>query len=234
MSPISEGPPELSRTSESEEMYLITVARAGEEGNEGPLPVSAVAAALTVSVASANEMVRKLAARGLVEYEPYRGVRLTPAGKEIAATVLRTRRLWSTFLAEHLAFTPSEADALACQLEHVTPPHAAERLAEFLGDPRSDPLGKPIPAGNGPSLRRSSTTLTEVPVGAAAAVVSVAASGRLRAFLEAEALVPGTEITVRGVGSSGVLVQREGQFVHLASDVAHLIEVVAEAPYASA
>ncbi len=65
--------PELSSTSESEQMYLITVARAVEAGTAGPISISRIADALGVSVPSANEMVRKLDSRGLLIYEPYHG-----------------------------------------------------------------------------------------------------------------------------------------------------------------
>jgi DtxR family Mn-dependent transcriptional regulator len=132
-------------TTPSEEMYLITVAVAEEEGRPLPLPLADLAQALAISPVSANQMVRRLEDRGLVEYHPYRGVALTAAGRRAAWRVLRGRRLWATFLADHLGFTPEEADALACRLEHVTPPEAADRLGRFLGDPVVGPLGAPIP-----------------------------------------------------------------------------------------
>ena len=140
------GTPEGDHTSESEEMYLITVARAVEEGTPEPIPVGAIAASLSVAPASVNEKIKKLADRGLLDYEPYRGVRLSKRGRIIAAQVLRTRRLWATFLTNHLGFSPLEADEQACRLEHVTAGEATERLARYLGEPEADPLGRPIPA----------------------------------------------------------------------------------------
>ena len=132
-------------TTPSEEMYLITVALAEEEGRPSPLPLADLAQALAISPVSANQMVRRLGERGLMEYHPYRGVSLTVAGRQEAWRVLRGRRLWATFLVEHLGFTPEEADALACRLEHVTSPEAADRLGGFLGDPVVGPLGQSIP-----------------------------------------------------------------------------------------
>ena len=138
--------PELGETSEAEQMYLITVAREAECGRAGPVRVGRIAEVLKVSVPSANEMIRKLHNRGLLTYEPYRGVVLTAAGAQIAAQVLRTRRLWATFLVDHLGFSPAAADDQACHLEHATTPEAADRLATFLGNPEAGPLGNPIPA----------------------------------------------------------------------------------------
>lgn len=136
-------------TTPSEEMYLITVAVAEEGGRQTPLPLAALADSLAISPVSANQMVRRLEERGLVEYHPYHGVALTPAGRRTARRVLRGRRLWAAFLAGRLGYSPVEADALACSLEHVTPPEAADRLARFLGDPAVTPWGEPIPASSG-------------------------------------------------------------------------------------
>jgi DtxR family Mn-dependent transcriptional regulator len=214
-----------THTSESEEMYLITVARAAEDGRTGPLPVAMLAAHLEVSVASANEMVRKLAGRDLLNYEPYHGVELTAAGNLVADRVLRIRRLWATFLAEHLGFGPSDADDQACQLEHVTTEAAADRLAGFLGDPEAGPLGRPIPRGSTPTTRPSSIRLADLGVGDDAEVVSVASAERAREFLANEGVVPGARLSVAGVGDSGLLIDLEGGPVHLNQELADAIEV---------
>ncbi|MEE9205674.1 MAG: metal-dependent transcriptional regulator [Acidimicrobiia bacterium] len=222
----TERPPgDPTHTSESEEMYLITVARAAEDGRTGPLPVAMLAAHLQVSVASANEMVRKLAGRDLLSYQPYHGVELTAAGNLVADRVLRIRRLWATFLAEHLGFGPSDADDQACQLEHVTTEAAADRLAGFLGDPEAGPLGRPIPRGSTPTTRPSSIRLADLGVGDDAEVVSVASAERAREFLANEGVVPGARLSVAGVGDSGLLIDLAGGPVHLNQELADAIEV---------
>lgn len=206
-------------------MYLITVARAAEDGRTGPLPVAMLAAHLQVSVASANEMVRKLAGRDLLSYQPYHGVELTAAGNHVADRVLRIRRLWATFLAEHLGFGPSDADDQACQLEHVTTEAAADRLAGFLGDPAAGPLGRPIPRGSTPTTRPTSIRLADLGVGDDAEVVSVASAERAREFLANEGVIPGARLSIAGVGDSGLLIDLEGGPVHLNQELADTIEV---------
>ena len=221
----SVGETELSPTSESEEMYLITVARAVESGRPEPVPMPVIAEALSVSVASANEMVRKLASRDLVTYEPYRGAGLTAAGRAVANRVLRTRRLWATFLAEHLGFAPIEADDQACHLEHVTAEDAADRLAAFLGDPVTDPLGQPIPTVDShPVFRASVTPLDEVPVGDDADVLVIRVPGAARVFLNGEGVIVGARISVIGVSESSVLVDA-GNPVNLTRHLAATIDV---------
>lgn len=219
------GTPELDPTSESEEMYLITVARAVEEGTAEPVPVGAIAEGLSVSAASVNEMIRKLADRDFLEYEPYRGVRLSERGRTIADRVLRTRRLLATFLADYLGFSPIEADDQACHLEHVTAADAAERLAVFLGEPEADPLGRPIPAPVGATEPRPVTTrLMDVSVGHLAEVVSIEGSRRALSFLEAEGITTGARLIVLGAGASGLLVQGDGP-VHVSHELAATIHV---------
>lgn len=217
--------PELSSTTESEQMYLITVARAVEGGSIRPVPISKIASALGVSVPSANEMVRKLDSRGLLLYEPYRGVLLSHVGQQVADQVLRTRRLWALFLAEHLGFSPSDADDQACHLEHATTPEAADRLAAFLGNPEAGPLGKPIPQVAATEHRQSTVRLTDLPVGATAEVISIAATDRTAEFLVAEGVAIGSQVTVVAAGSSGVLVAAGDSDVHLAGGIAAAIHV---------
>jgi DtxR family Mn-dependent transcriptional regulator len=134
-------------TTEAEEMYLITVARAVEDGVEPPIPVATIASELDVSVVSANQMIRKLETTGFVDYLPYKGVALTETGRERANAVLRSRRLWAVFFTEHLGLSPESADEVACEMEHVTPEEVAGRLSQFLGEPSIGPGGKPIPEG---------------------------------------------------------------------------------------
>ncbi|MDJ0663098.1 MAG: metal-dependent transcriptional regulator [Acidimicrobiia bacterium] len=217
--------PELKSTTESEQMYLITVARAVEGGAVGPVPISRVASALGVSVPSANEMVRKLDSRGLLLYEPYRGVLLSHVGQQVADQVLRTRRLWATFLAEHLGFSPADADDQACHLEHATTPEAADSLAAFLGNPEAGPLGRPIPRVDAAGHRPPTSRLDEIPVGATAEVISVTASGPTLQFLNSEGIRAGVHLAVVAAGSTGLLVDLNGNAVHINGPLAESVEV---------
>ena len=207
-------------------MYLITVARAAEDGRSGPVPMSDIAGELSVSVASANQMIRKLADRGFVSYEPYHGVELSDTGQQIAGQVLRTRRLWARFLADHLGFSPADADDQACHLEHVTTAEAADRLADYLGNPEAGPLGRPIPAGHTDAEPlRSHSRLSEVAVGTSAEVLAIVGDDRSLEFLGAEGLVPGAVVTIVAAGSSGRLLDLGGTTIHLGPELARAVEV---------
>lgn len=129
---------------ESTEMYLLRIALLGEENQ--PVPIARLAEELDISPVSTNQMCRKLERRGLLAYQPYRGVMLTERGTAAAARVLRRRRLWEVFLVEKLRLSPDLAEEGACQLEHATTDAVADRLAEFLGHPTVCPHNERIPA----------------------------------------------------------------------------------------
>lgn len=218
---------EADTTSESEEMFLITVARAIEDGQQSPVPVPRVADGLSISRVSANEMTKKLVGRGFVQYEPYRGVTLTAAGTAVANRVLRRRRLWALFLAEHLGLSPAAADAVACEFEHITPAEVAGRLAGFLGDPALDPEGRPIPAAgaSAPSGPQDSP-LANLGVGRKCTVTRIAGDSATRSFLEDEGITEGTAITLLATGSDhGCLVETSSRHVHMSAEVASQVLV---------
>ncbi len=208
-------------TSESEEMYLITVARAVEDGRSEPVSMSHVATQLDVTGVSVNQMIRKLDARGYVDYEPYRGVSLTEHGRAVASAILRRRRLWGVFLSEQLGMTPARADDVACDLEHVTPDEVADLLSEFLGDPSTGPQGRAIPAGIDEDSMPVTQQLSAMAAGTHAAIVSIDLPDALAAFVADQGLDPGTSIEVLGVGKSGDrLVAIDGACLHLGTEIA--------------
>jgi DtxR family Mn-dependent transcriptional regulator len=218
---------EIAATSESEEMYLITIAMAVEGGAAGPVPVPHLADELQVSRVSANEMVKKLAGRGLVEYIPYKGAELSATGERIARTILRRRRLWSVFLSDRLGLSPQTADQVACEFEHITPADVADRLSEFLGDPRLSPQGKPIPSpAEAVPPREPAVALSDVLVGSKVEVIHVAGALADRSFLADQGIRPGGELTVLAIGEGGsFLLDTPPGRVHLAREVAQLVEV---------
>jgi DtxR family Mn-dependent transcriptional regulator len=103
---------------------------------------------LGVTPGSASGMVRKLAELGLLEHVPYRGFRLTPAGKRLALKVIRRHRLLELFLAEALQMSWDQVHAEAEVLEHALSEELEQLIAERLGDPRFDPHGDPIPTAD--------------------------------------------------------------------------------------
>jgi DtxR family transcriptional regulator, Mn-dependent transcriptional regulator len=115
------------------------------EQREGSASTTALAARLEVTPAAVSGMLRKLTALGLVEHEPYRGVRLTDRGRLVALEVVRHHRLLELFLVEDLGMGWDEVHAEAEVLEHVLSEELEEVIAAKLGHPTLDPHGDPIP-----------------------------------------------------------------------------------------
>jgi DtxR family transcriptional regulator, Mn-dependent transcriptional regulator len=191
-------------TSESEEMYLITAARAVEDGIDEPVPLARLADDLGISAVSANQMVKKLAGRGLVDYVPYQGVSLTDEGWRIARSILRRRRLWGVFLCRHLGLSPDRADGVACDMEHITPDDVAERLADFLDHPAVGPTGRPIPGGSATPPSPTHPLTTSV-VGEDRVVAALQAPDVAVAFFESLGLGPGAIVRIDAVAADGSL-----------------------------
>lgn len=219
--------------SESVEMYLLRIALLQEE--DKPVPISVLAEELSVSPVSANQMCRRLEERGVVHYEPYRGVRLTLHGEAAAMRVLRKRRLWEVFLAEKLGLEPQVAEEVACRFEHVTPDSLAERLANFLGNPALSPQHQPIPPSIGAAVRRPRSSVSGLGVGSAAQVLHIDGDATLVDFLRDQGLAPGVTIKVLAAATGGsILIDISNRQIALSSELSHLIEVVPQRPGKSA
>lgn len=198
-------------SSESVEMYLVTIAMLGEKGHTGPVPLSRLAEELSVQSVSANQMVRKLDEEGWVSYQPYKGVELTGEGQEQAQHILRHRRLWEVFFVDKLGLSPTEADALACRMEHVTTDAVAGRLYDYLGAPQVSPGGRAIPSGSPEATVQQGWPLGELNVGQSAEVLRLGADDAAQAFLQAEGLTPGVEVVIEALSSEGAVLLRVGE-----------------------
>ena len=116
-----------------------------EESGDGAVSNNALAERLSVTPASASNMVKKLDGLGLVEHVPYRGVRLTRPGRRVALEILRHHRLLELYLAENLGVPWDRVHDEAEVLEHVLSEELEELIARKLGNPTHDPHGDPIP-----------------------------------------------------------------------------------------
>jgi DtxR family Mn-dependent transcriptional regulator len=126
--------------------YLKGIYKLQEAG--GRATVTALARDQGVSPASASVMLKKLAALDLLDHEPYRGARLTPAGERVALEVIRHHRLLELYLARTLGLSVDDVHDEADRLEHVISEELEERIDRALGYPTHDPHGDPIPDAN--------------------------------------------------------------------------------------
>ncbi len=141
----------------NKEDYLKELCKLGER--DGMIGNKKLAEILKISPASVSEMLSKLSKEGLIEYEPYKGSRLTAQGYEKAVLLLRSHRLWEVFLVEQLGYSWSEVHEDANRLEHVTSAKLAERLDTYLQRPDHCPHGATIPREGSTARLPELTTL---------------------------------------------------------------------------
>ena len=164
--------------STAEENYLQAIFHLSENGQKN-VSTTDLSDALQTKPASASDMIKKLAAKKLLQHEKYHGVFITEAGKREALQLVRKHRLWEVFLVEKLYFNWDEVNEVAEQLEHIKSPLLVERLDKFLGYPRFDPHGDPIPGAEGEYNPKPKLPLSELPIGTKALIVAVKDSSPL-------------------------------------------------------
>jgi DtxR family Mn-dependent transcriptional regulator len=132
----------------SEENYIKAIWKLSQ-GENTVVTTNAIAAACNTRAASVTDMLRKLSGKKLIRYEKYQGVELTASGRKTALSIVRKHRLWEVFLVEKLNYGWEEVHEIAEQLEHIVSDNLVDRLDLFLGHPKVDPHGDPIPDKNG-------------------------------------------------------------------------------------
>ena len=179
----------------AEENYLKAVYKLSEKDQS--VSTNDLAQILGTSPASVTDMVKRLSEKKLLNHQPYKGVRLTGSGKKIALEIVRKHRLWEVFLAEKLSISWDSIHDIAEQLEHIQAPELIQKLDAFLGFPRFDPHGDPIPDESGVVVERETLLLTQAKPGSLLQVAGVLLhSTEFLSYLDKLHLKIGTKLEV--------------------------------------
>ena len=182
--------------SQSEENYLKAIYHLGNQSQKG-VSTSDIANKLETKASSVSDMIKKLSDKKLVEYKKYYGVNLTKKGKLIAASVVRKHRLWEVFLVDKLNFTWDEVHDVAEQLEHIKSKKLMEELDSFLGFPKTDPHGDPIPDKDGNLQTIEKTLLSNLKKGESGICIGVKdSSSDFLQYLDKQNIKLGDQIKV--------------------------------------
>jgi DtxR family Mn-dependent transcriptional regulator len=155
----------------TEENYIKSIYALSQA--TGEVYVSELAKKLEVKLPTVNSMVKRLAAKKLVAYAPYKGIRLTEKGKKEALGIVRKHRLAELFLVKVMGLGWEEVHDIAEQLEHVNSPRFYERIDELLNHPKFDPHGEPIPDSSGKIHAQKRTSLSDLAQGLTATITAV-------------------------------------------------------------
>jgi DtxR family Mn-dependent transcriptional regulator len=159
---------------------------------------NALADHLKSKPASITDMLKKLQAKGLLNYNPYKGFRLSRDGNKAALIIIRRHRLWEFFLVDQLHFSWEEVHEVAEELEHVRSKKLVDKLDAFLGFPKFDPHGDPIPDSNGKVSVQHQLPLSDLPLNKQAVITSVQnQASELLSFLGSRNIIIGTKVEVK-------------------------------------
>ncbi|HTZ88483.1 MAG TPA: metal-dependent transcriptional regulator [Solirubrobacteraceae bacterium] len=169
-----------------------------ESRSEEPVATNPLAERLGLTPGSVSAMLKRLGELGLIEHHPYRGVRLTEAGRKVALEVIRHHRLLELFLAESLQMPWDRVHAEAEVLEHVISEELEQLIAERLGHPTIDPHGDPIPNAELELHELETLSLEHLQEGDAGVFVRVSdADPEMLRYLSTHGIAPGDRLRVR-------------------------------------
>jgi len=117
--------------------------RLEEDAKEAPDPTKALG--ILGGGATARLALRRARRAGEVRTSDGR-LALTHAGREAARSLVRSHRLWESYLVSELGYRPDHVHETAERLEHLK--GAEGRLAPPSGDAETDPHERPIPDGD--------------------------------------------------------------------------------------
>ena len=186
----------IANLSVTEENYIKAIYHL--QHADGNVSTNEVADMLHTKAASVTDMLKKLKAKKIVNYEKYKGFTLSAVGEKIALTIVRKHRLWEYFLVEKLQFGWDEVHEVAEELEHISSRKLVEKLDAFLQYPKFDPHGDPIPDVNGKMVIQPQINLTDLPLNVNAEVTAVGSqSTELLELLRHKKIAIGTKINLK-------------------------------------
>lgn len=206
----------------------VKVIYAHTEWQDEPMLPSQLATRLGLAASTVTEMVKKLAATGLVRHRPYGAIELTPDGRLLALKLLRRHRLVETWLVSQLGYGWDEVHDEADVLEHAMSDRLVEALAASLGHPARDPHGDPIPTAAGAMPAHDARSLLEVREGESGSVSRISdADPELLRYLASSGIALDALLTVveRGKYSGTLLVRTPSTEVHLSPEAAGAVWV---------
>jgi DtxR family Mn-dependent transcriptional regulator len=159
----------------AEENYIKKLLSLSLDSNHtgGGVGTNELAESLGVKPSTVNDMLKKLQQKELIDYQKYGKIFLTDFGRKNAMSIIRKHRLWETFLYEKLDFTWDEVHEVAEQLEHIQSEKLVEKLDKFLGFPKFDPHGDPIPNSKGEMKLLEKRMLADLEIGKNCKMIAV-------------------------------------------------------------
>src|ERR1700744_1497917 len=206
----------------AEENYLKSIYHLSQGADN--VSTNQIAAQLNTRAASVTDMLKKLADKQLINYTPYQGVTLTSAGEKIAVHIVRKHRLWEYFLVEKLDFRWDQVHDMAEEMEHISSKELIDRLDRFMGYPKFDPHGDPIPDSNGNFKKHELKPVSSAVLNEGGVISGVRDhSPEFLQYLEKQQLTIGKKISVAEIIAydHSMILQAGNKTIHISREVAN-------------
>ncbi|MCW4035496.1 MAG: metal-dependent transcriptional regulator [Candidatus Bathyarchaeota archaeon] len=184
------------------EEYLEAIYRL--ECKDGSAKTMELSRTLNVVPGSITNTIQSLERKGLVIHQPYRGVKLTEDGRQIASQILRRHRLAERLLTDFLNLDWTEVHDPACKLEHAFSADIIKALEKALGHPKTCPHGNPIPTNCGAIFEQKTVPLTELETKMCAEIAKITEEKEeILKQLAKQSLIPGKSVVIENKTDSG-------------------------------
>jgi DtxR family Mn-dependent transcriptional regulator len=206
----------------AEENYLKSIYHLAQ--NTESVSTNQLAAFVNTKASSVTDMLKKLADKELINYTPYQGVTLSKTGEKVAVNIIRKHRLWEFFLVEKLDFKWDEVHEMAEEMEHISSNELIDRLDKFMGYPKYDPHGDPIPDCNGLIKIHNLKPVSAAGINESGVICGVRDhSTAFLQYLEKQSLIIGKKITVTEIieFDHSVILQTEDKQIQISREVAN-------------
>ena len=204
------------------EDYLEEIKRLEEDGER--ITATIIARTLGVSLPSASEMLKRLAAEGYLTREKGGAILLTPDGRRLAHTILRRHRLIECMLVDKLGMGWFEVHGEAHKIEHALSARVEEAMAKALDYPDYCPHGHPICAVDLRTTRR----LSEMDAGERGIASQISEIKEdVLPYLDQIGIRPGAEVALKDVAprEGPLTIETEEGITSLGRELAALVRV---------
>jgi DtxR family Mn-dependent transcriptional regulator len=175
--------------------YLADIYRLSQ--GESWVSTTTLAETLDVSPSAAVRMVKRLHDIGLLEHQPYQGVKLTASGIRHALLGIRRHRLVERFLVDVMGFGWHEVHDDAEAMQSGVGQKIEDRMDEIMGYPTRCPHGEPIPSRDGVMPQIDDLPLVVVSPGTSGHVSRIKTHDPAKLqYLASLQLVPGASYTL--------------------------------------
>jgi DtxR family Mn-dependent transcriptional regulator len=118
--------------SASLEDYLEAIAILSQENEL--VRCSNIGVYLKVKKSSVTNALQHLYKKNLINYTPYKPIKLTQTGKQIAIEILKKHVTIREFFVNVLGVDNNKADEAACKIEHAIGKEITDKLVDFVKD----------------------------------------------------------------------------------------------------